>query len=1277
MRLPRVWLGETAARRRSAARDAVVTILNFYGAETGNAIELSATGGTFDAAYTAWKRTGTYSFRSNPTTTAVGWGRLLNFTATGLSAALSVSNFFASGYFRYATKPSVNSEPLLQINPDALQLRLLSDGTLALYNSITLIASGTAVLVANTTYLIEINFNDTANTQEVKVDGTVDISGAFAQTGPVTSFFLGKTFDRNGNTVDFLYDDWCIDDAAYPGAGECKIAVPIGAGAASGWTAGTGADTFAEVDEIPHDTDTTYIAASATEDNLDHTFNMQAAATIGIAGAIGAVKTMVVARTDSITGTSTVAHRRLFNGSGFELTALGLTTTYALLAKVDVVDPSAGGGAITTADFDTIEVGMAANTLAQVQRFTAAYVTVWSAGSSAVNATVTGVTATAPATAPTGTVTAIGIASVAGVTAAAPAGAPLGSIQIATSITGVTATALAEAIIGTITAIQIATISGVTATAPADAPLGSVQVARSITGETAIAIADAPIGSVQIARSIAGETATTIADALLATITAVRIVSISGEVAITDANAIAGTLQISTSISGVTAVATASPDTVFTIFGNTSDGAAENNSVVYATARGATFGGGIDDTGIALYVDIGGIALGLGQYFWSGISTYYVGEIFVQFDTSVVSGLITNAVLSLYDIDAAFDNAFTVEIRVKDWGAALDTTDWAGGDSLSALTLVAHLDSASRIAGSYNAFINDALVANINQAGFTRLIGHSSRQRIASAPGADQLERWIFYSSDQQANTQDPKLVITTSIYHAVNAVQIASISGEPATASAEIIAGSVQIFRSITGEVAAANTEAIIGTINAIRILSISSEVAIASTDAIVGIIQTQISVSISGETATTLAEAIAGTVDTGLVASITGVTATSDAEAIAGSVQIVRSIAGEVATTNSEAFIGIAQISVSISGITATANADAIAGAIQIARAITGETATSTADAIAGTIQLVVNITGITATTITDALVATIVAQISISIIGVTATTDADAKIGSISTVNSVSISGTTATTDAEAIPGTVATGGSVVISGETSVTIADALVGTINTVRILSISGETATATGDSLPGVVFAHISTSISGVTADATTDALLATIQAYINASISGEAATTLADAIVGSVSTVRTVSISGITATTIADAIAGTINTGSNATITGEVATAITDVISGTVSAQIRATVSGATAITTADGIAAVILAQAIISIAGQIATASATAYPGTIGTGFPIVINGVTATATASVLKRQVCTGDWRWYPGLGAPPGDLFVLPNAMDKPFRLTQRTKCHS
>lgn len=366
-----------------------MAIIQFVGFETGDASECFFSAGTVDFTNTSVKRTGTYALRVNPTTTGTGQASIGIQSATGANGQFSLSNLFFTFYFRYATKPAANSEEILSVAGAAGgnngRLRLRSDGKLELFTTVSQVV-GTATLAQDTWYRIECNWNDTANTQEVKVDGTVDITGAIATGQAAVTLDFGKVVNRNGQTVDFFYDDICIDNAGYPGAGEVKMGTAIGAGADSAWDGGTGT-TFAEVNDLAtqagNDGDTTYIGAAATEDNSDHTFDMSAYATIGISGAIGAVKTIVIARSGSTSGTSTSAHRRIISGVATELTALELPTSYATYAVVDLDDTVGGGGsAFDATSFDSVEVGMAANAIAQVQRFTAVYISAWSAGSS-------------------------------------------------------------------------------------------------------------------------------------------------------------------------------------------------------------------------------------------------------------------------------------------------------------------------------------------------------------------------------------------------------------------------------------------------------------------------------------------------------------------------------------------------------------------------------------------------------------------------------------------------------------------------------------------------------------------------------------------------------------------------------------------------------------------------------------------------------------------------------------------------------------------------------
>ena len=357
-----------------------MAITFFSGFETGTqAIDTNGLSGT-SSIVTSPVHGGTYALRINPTTTGAGdalfsWldsaGKMLG---TG-SPPVSIVSFM----FRYATKPAANNEEICRISSGVfVQVRLGSDGKLSLYNDNTLNASGTVVLAADTWYRIDVKVDDSANTQEVRVNGTVDISGTIATSSGLLSCALGKQTNRNGQTVDFFYDDFCFADNAYPTSGIVLLALPIGAGSAAGWTNGTGT-TFAEVDETPaagNDGDTTYIQASATQDNQDHTLDFQNVATIGITTTIRAVQGTVYAKTTSTSGSSSVSARMVVGADAVELSGSELGTSYVGIHHCRVLQPDNTTSWDTTS-FDAVEFGMAANAIAQVQRFTVAYVQAW------------------------------------------------------------------------------------------------------------------------------------------------------------------------------------------------------------------------------------------------------------------------------------------------------------------------------------------------------------------------------------------------------------------------------------------------------------------------------------------------------------------------------------------------------------------------------------------------------------------------------------------------------------------------------------------------------------------------------------------------------------------------------------------------------------------------------------------------------------------------------------------------------------------------------------
>src|SRR3989344_2228109 len=195
-----------------------------------------------------------------------------------------------------------------------------------------------------------------------------------------------------------------------------------------------------------------------------------------------------------------------------------------------------------------------------------------------------------------------------------------------------------------------------------------------------------------------------------------------------------------------TAVYPVRTDTTDTFYSN-NDGAVRSAHATYATAR----------SGGTLTTDTR-ILAGQENPDWTG-SDYWNRESFVQFDTSSIpdTDTISAAVFSLYGKSGGppLNGSDVARVRLRDYGATLDTGDWVAGASVSSLTLVAH--SSSWSTSSYNDFTDDAMPANVSKTGSTRLIIHTKfHEDGTNSPSGIYAE-----SSTATGTTTDPKLTVT------------------------------------------------------------------------------------------------------------------------------------------------------------------------------------------------------------------------------------------------------------------------------------------------------------------------------------------------------------------------------------------------------------------------------------------------------------------------------------------------------------------------------------
>ena len=368
-----------------------MALLSICGFEAADAIEAgSALAGTASIQSTV-KRTGGYALQVNPTTTGTGAFTYMWPDATGkiFNQLTGIGTFWHRFYFRVDTLPAANDEEIeLCLGngaPAAYGLRITSGGVLKLYRdevfggAPSVVATGTTALSTGTFYRIEWKLGNGATAPyEVKIGGLSEFSGT-TDTGTTTLwqyFIVGKYSNKNGQSVNFYYDDLAVNDAAYPGVGEVHILKPRAAGASAQWATGTSA-LFSAVNEVPNDGDTSYIKDSTSGDVSS--FAMDSSATGGVLGNIAAVQIVAVCRDEG--GASSIKVRLRNGSTNRDATGVAsMGTTYRGLARIDATDPNTGA-AWTSGGLDTIEAGVV-NGASVAARCTAIYAMVECAGSS-------------------------------------------------------------------------------------------------------------------------------------------------------------------------------------------------------------------------------------------------------------------------------------------------------------------------------------------------------------------------------------------------------------------------------------------------------------------------------------------------------------------------------------------------------------------------------------------------------------------------------------------------------------------------------------------------------------------------------------------------------------------------------------------------------------------------------------------------------------------------------------------------------------------------------
>lgn len=343
------------------------------GLEQGHSSELGTMSGTASV-QTSVKRTGAYGLRCNPTTTATGFGRQGVYAPAHTNG--NIANAWNQFYYRCAVNPAANDEPIFAAFNSILglkfELRINSSRQLVAYDSaLSVLGTGSTVIDLDTWYRLGVRTGTgAAGAYEVVINGASELSGTgnlLTQNNAQWSW--GKQTNRNGNTVDFYYDDMVISDSGFPaGHVECLALLPNANGTYQTGTIGAGGGSHWEnVEERPPDGNTTYLLTSQVIGEAE-TEALQSCSEAGITGS----PTLLFAKMGLYCARDTVNSvfkGRLRSGSTDSDTAsASVVSNYNTFQAIHAVDP-ATGAAWTLSGLDGVEVGVVEDSADEKTRF--------------------------------------------------------------------------------------------------------------------------------------------------------------------------------------------------------------------------------------------------------------------------------------------------------------------------------------------------------------------------------------------------------------------------------------------------------------------------------------------------------------------------------------------------------------------------------------------------------------------------------------------------------------------------------------------------------------------------------------------------------------------------------------------------------------------------------------------------------------------------------------------------------------------------------------------
>jgi hypothetical protein len=283
--------------------------VNYTGFDTGDTIEAMASSNcVFDT--TNRLNSSGYSLKLQPASGGQAYYSLTVIGADGTQANATTLDSYMKFHVYVTSRPSTTTEIASfwtsgSSSPQCV-LVMTSTGHLAVLDtSSTPVISAVGPVALNTWTRIEMHYSndgDTNGAVELKLDGTSQgTASGMNGTAGVDEWVIGRRYSSTATAYTIYFEDFVVDDAAYPGDTRIVLLTPNANGSNTGWIASAGS-AFQCVDDVPNNGDTDYIQSSGTESS----FAMSNTTGTAIAG------------TSSVKAVKAIAARKCTVGSAIE-----------------------------------------------------------------------------------------------------------------------------------------------------------------------------------------------------------------------------------------------------------------------------------------------------------------------------------------------------------------------------------------------------------------------------------------------------------------------------------------------------------------------------------------------------------------------------------------------------------------------------------------------------------------------------------------------------------------------------------------------------------------------------------------------------------------------------------------------------------------------------------------------------------------------------------------------------------------------------------------------